>query len=154
MRDLSSSVALDPDLEPEEPPLARQPSIGLASLVFFGGFLGTLARYAVTFHHHAPRHGWDPTILLINVSGAFALGVLGTTLFARRPTWVGLRLAVGTGFLGGWTTYSAIIAGSLTLAHHHSLLASALNLLLELTIPVCAAGLGMVLGALLTQRAS
>ncbi len=128
--------------------------IGLASLVFIGGFLGTLARYAVVFYHHAPKHGWDPTILLINVSGAFVLGVLGTTLFTSRPTWVGLRLAVGTGFLGGWTTYSAIIAGSLTLAHHDSHLASALNLLFELIFPVLAAGLGMVLGALFTRRAS
>jgi CrcB protein len=149
---MSNPVVLDPDLEPESPPPPHPPSLRLVALVFLGGFLGTLARYAVLFYNHPPPHSWDPTILLINVSGAFVLGVLGATLFASKPEWVGLRLAVGTGFLGGWTTYSAVISGSLTLAHHSAHLAAGLNLLLELVVPVLGAGLGLVIGSLFSQR--
>jgi CrcB protein len=151
LRELASPVVLDPDLEPVEPGAPKAPSLPHALLVFVGGFLGTLARYAVVFHHPAPTGRYDPTILLINATGALVLGILGTTLFLRRPTWTGLRVALATGFLGGWTTYSAIIAGSLSLAHDSAQLAAAVNLGLELVVPVIAAGMGLLAGSLINR---
>ena len=151
MRELASPVVLDPDLEPTGPTAPRAPSLPHALLVFVGGFLGTLARYAVVFHHAAPVDRYDPAILLINASGALVLGILGTTLFVRRPSWTGLRVALATGFLGGWTTYSAIIAGSLTLTHEGAHAAALVNLGLELVVPVLAAGLGLLVGSLVNR---
>jgi len=58
------------------------------------------------------------TILLINVVGAFALGLLLESLVRRGPD-AGrrrdLRLLVGTGVLGGFTTYSALAVDTATL---------------------------------------
>ena len=151
MRELANPVALDPDLEPAEITRQKAPSLPHALLVFVGGFLGTLARYSVILHNAAPVAAFDPTILWINSTGAFALGVLGTTLFARRPEWTGLRVAVGTGLLGGWTTYSAVISGSLLLSHNRAPGAAFINLALELVIPVVCAGVGLMLGAVVNR---
>ena len=148
MRELASPVALDPELEPEETARPGRPPLLHVALVFLGGFLGTLARYGVVDGHPSPAHGVDLAVLLINASGAFVLGLLGTTLFVRRPSWVGLRLAITTGLLGGWTTYSAIIAGALVLAHNRAPAAGLGTLGLELIVPVLGAGLGLLLGAL------
>ena len=78
-------------------------------LVAGGGFLGTLARYAIVEVMPAPS-GWPFVTLLVNLVGAFALGLLiqgvasGNTDSPRRRA---LRLLAGTGFLGSFTTYSA-----------------------------------------------
>ena len=79
-------------------------------LVFTGGFLGTLARYSLdnTFPV-TPRH-WPWTTFVINIVGAFALGSLLECL-ARRPSFSRgqeLRLLLGTGFCGAFTTYSSL----------------------------------------------
>jgi CrcB protein len=121
------------------------------ALVFIGGFLGTLARYGVVDRHPASTRSVDATVLLINLSGALILGILGTSLFTRRPSWVGLRLSLATGLLGGWTTYSAVIAGALLLSHDHATAAGLTTLVLELIVPVLGAGLGLLLGSLLTR---
>jgi CrcB protein len=77
-------------------------------LVVLGGMLGTLARYGVALALPAPG-GWPLPTLAVNLSGAFILGLLLESLLragaddgARRA----VRLAAGTGFLGGFTTYS------------------------------------------------
>ena len=146
-------VELDPELEPEAIFHRLTPPLSHLTLVFLGGLLGTLLRYAVVFHHHAPLHAIDTPIVLINAAGALVLGFLGMTLFTRRAELVGTRLFLATGVLGGWTTYSAVIAGSLTLAHHHATAAAAANLGIELVAPVLAAGLGLFLGSLTVEGA-
>jgi CrcB protein len=83
-------------------------------LVALGGMVGTAAREALTLM--IPSVGAFPlAIFLINISGAFLLGVLLEGL-ARRGPDAGrrrtLRLLLGTGFLGGFTTYSALAAAS------------------------------------------
>jgi CrcB protein len=77
-------------------------------LVVLGGALGTLARYGVSIALPSPG-GWPVPILAVNLTGAFVLGLLLESLLragaddgARRA----VRLAAGTGFLGGFTTYS------------------------------------------------
>lgn len=72
-----------------------------------GGLLGANARYAVG-RLTAERFGTSFPVgtLLVNLSGAFVIGVLVTMLTARvaDPAW---RLLLVTGFLGGYTTFSA-----------------------------------------------
>ncbi|UYQ78652.1 CrcB family protein [Glutamicibacter sp. JL.03c] len=110
-------------------------------LVFVGGGAGTASRLAVSLA--LPQHGSVPVaILLINVSGAFALGWLLTSLSARGPETPrrkSLRLLLGTGFFGGFTTYSALATDTMLLFGQGSLTAA------------LAYGLGTVLlGALAT----
>jgi fluoride exporter len=83
-------------------------------LVALGGVFGTATREALTLA--VPSNGAFPlAIFLVNIIGAFLLGVLLEGLTRRGPD-AGrrrtLRLLVGTGFLGGFTTYSALAVDS------------------------------------------
>lgn len=76
-------------------------AIGLA------GLLGVLARHAV--QQMVPRHGGMPWgTLIVNVAGAFAIGFVAAFVVhrLRTPLWVQEALTVG--FLGGFTTFSAL----------------------------------------------
>jgi CrcB protein len=83
-------------------------------MVALGGAIGTGAREAISLAV-PPVDGVPVAILGINIFGAFLLGVLLETLLLRGPD-VGrrrdLRLFLGTGVLGGFTTYSALAADS------------------------------------------
>ncbi|WP_075529434.1 fluoride efflux transporter FluC [Ligilactobacillus sp. WC1T17] len=67
-------------------------------MVAFGAGLGALVRYNLTNIYKKHAHTVFPWItLIINLSGAFLLGLVKTTDAA---------LFLGTGFLGGYTTFS------------------------------------------------
>ena len=81
----------------------------LVASVAAGGALGSLARYGLS-HALPARGGWPVGTLAENLAGAFVLGLLLQGLLRRghetpRLRW--LRLTLGTGVLGGFTTYSA-----------------------------------------------
>ncbi|MDQ1531856.1 MAG: fluoride exporter [Microbacteriaceae bacterium] len=81
----------------------------LLGLVFLGGTVGTALRAAVGLVV-PPIAGVPWATVAINALGAFALGLLLAALVrhpdhGRGPT---LRLLLGTGLLGGFTTYSAL----------------------------------------------
>lgn len=93
-------------------PKVRPPHLQgrLLVLVLLGGGTGTLARWAVGL---AVPHvaGLPLGTLLVNLAGAFVLGALLEHLAARGPDAGrrrALRLTLGTGFCGGFTTYSAL----------------------------------------------
>jgi fluoride exporter len=91
-----------PPLRPWHPPPVHFLVVGL------GGLLGANARYYVG-EWVATRWGtafpWGT--LLINVSGSFALGLFLALATERGRDRPALRLFVATGFLGGYTTFSA-----------------------------------------------
>lgn len=79
-------------------------------LVAAGGMVGTAARYAITLLLQS-RHGWPIATLSVNLVGAFVLGLLLEALARRGPGRGArrrVRLVVGTGFCGAFTTYSAL----------------------------------------------
>lgn len=87
----------DPDLPPVPVPL-----LPLLVVVAVGGALGALARFGVAEALPHGRASVPVGTLLVNVVGALALGLLvGVAPDAR---W--LRPFLGTGVLGGFTTFS------------------------------------------------
>lgn len=79
-------------------------------LVALGGTVGTAARLGLGLA--LPDAGGVPVAVLVaNVLGALLIGVLT----ARIPASTDLRLLLGTGVLGGFTTYSAFMTGSVEL---------------------------------------
>jgi CrcB protein len=100
-------LPLDPDLPPSTPPHLTWTGV---ALVFAGGAVGTAARYAVA-EVVAPWGVWPAATFCVNVVGALALGMLLEAL-GRRGSDVGvrqrLRLLLGVGLLGGFTTYSTL----------------------------------------------
>ncbi len=87
------------------------------ALVFAGGVLGVLARellmIAVPDAMQLPL-----AVLIANLLGALLLGILLEAVARRGPESSGrrsLRLLLGTGVLGGFTTYSALAEAVLLL---------------------------------------
>ncbi|WP_291381157.1 CrcB family protein [Demequina sp.] len=84
----------------------------MLALVMLGGAVGVTARWHVS-EAFAPQPGqWPWATFLINVVGSLLLGLLLETLLRSGPDagWRrGIRVGVGTGLLGGFTTYSTFI---------------------------------------------
>lgn len=98
---------VDPDA-PEARPRRRWtlPLIGL------GGAVGTLMRFGIESAFPAAPAGWPWATFLINITGALVLAALLELLVLSGPDngWRRrLRLMVGTGVLGGFTTYSTFM---------------------------------------------
>lgn len=109
-------------------------------LVAAGGTVGTAARLALGLV--VPDAGGFPfAVLIANVVGALLIGVLA----ARLPAPADLRLMLGTGVLGGFTTYSAFMTGTVSLWTDAPVLAVAYALG-SLVLGLGAAALGLRLG--------
>jgi CrcB protein len=114
----SGELPIDSDVEVTDGrPSARPRPVHLrwryVGLVAIGGAVGTGVREALSLAF--PAAGAFPaTILVINLTGAFLLGVVLESLLnlgadeGRRRM---LRLLIGTGFMGGYTTYSTLAVG-------------------------------------------
>ena len=118
-------------------------------LVFAGGTLGTLARWAVGLAlPHRGGLAWGT--VLVNVLGAFVLGWLLAHLAGRGPDSGrrrAVRLAAGTGFCGGFTTYSALANDTDTLLRAGQLGAAAGYAVGTVVLGLLASGAGIALAS-------
>jgi fluoride exporter len=109
-------------------------------LVFLGGAVGTAARLALGLW--IPDAGGFPVATFaVNVVGSFLIGVLA----ARLPSTTDLRVLLGTGVLGGFTTYSAFMTGTVGLWAAAPGIA-VLYAVASLVLGLAAAALGLRLG--------
>lgn len=107
-----------------------------------GGAVGALGRWGVGLL--ASGAAWGT--LLVNVSGAFALGLLVVWLSQREPHPL-LRPFLSVGLLGGWTTYSTFALDA------HALGGDSLPGLLVYLLTTVVLGVGAALcGVLLGDR--
>jgi len=82
---------------------------GISLLVGLGGFAGSVARYGLSVTSQRYSIEWPIGTLAANVLGCLAIGIL-SGLFARGETVSPeIRLALATGFCGGFTTMSSMI---------------------------------------------
>lgn len=107
-------------------------------LVAAGGAVGTAARLGLGLL--LVDAGVLP-VLIANATGALLIGILT----ARLPKATDLRLLLGTGALGGFTTYSAFMTGTIALWADAPLLAIAYAAG-SLVLGLAAAALGLRLG--------
>ena len=107
---LAPSMAASPSAASSPPAAGRAPSVAASlALVAAGGCAGTLVRAALERAWPASPGHLPVTTLALNIVGALALGLLLGVLGEERPR---LRLALGTGVLGGLTTHSTFILES------------------------------------------
>jgi fluoride exporter len=115
--------------------------------VLLGGILGTGMRLALdaVLPHSDSQFPWST--LLINIVGSFVLALLVARVWPTAPAW--LRAGLGTGVLGSFTTFSALIVSLFTLTHAGIPLLALVYLVTSLAGGLAAALLGLRLGALL-----
>jgi CrcB protein len=111
-------------------------------LVALGGTGGTALRCLITAA--VPSTGFPLATFGINLAGAFTLGVLLEVLGRRpSPRAAALRLLLGTGVLGGFTTYSSLAVDTASLTGMGAAGTAALYSLGTLVLGVAAAALGI-----------
>ena len=87
-------------------------------LVGAGGFLGSMARYAAIFSiERRVQAAFPYGTLAVNVLGSLILGVVLAVVMRKTGTYQEWRLFLGTGFCGGFTTFSAFSAENMMLLH-------------------------------------
>ena len=117
-------------------------------LVFIGGGLGAVARHGVNRAGLAmlgPGFPW--WTLAVNVGGSLAIGLL-VGLFGALETGHQMRLFLITGFLGGFTTFSAFSLDALTLWERGAGWQAGLYILGSVILSLIAAALGLMLSRL------
>ncbi len=117
--------------------------------VAIGGLLGALARYGVSLIVYQPN-GFPLGTLLINVTGSLFLTWFYTLTQERIHIHPHLRLAVGTGFVGAFTTFSTFTVETWTLYTS----GRGLEALLYVGLSTVGGLLGAFLGYLLAVRQS
>jgi len=78
-------------------------------VVFLGGGTGAVARYlmGLAISHHAKGSVFPWHTLSINLLGALLIGAIMELLALRTSLPESMQLLLVTGFLGGFTTFSA-----------------------------------------------
>lgn len=116
-------------------------------LIGIGGCCGAIARYALdTWVTDATRASFPWGTLAINVTGSFALGLLFALTAERGPLPEELRLPLGVGFLGAYTTFSTFALESLRLAESGSWALALTNTIGSVLLGIAAVLLGVAIG--------
>lgn len=118
-----------------------------ALLVAVGGAIGSLLRYYVglgSLRLMGPGFPWGT--LIVNVVGGFIIGVFAEMIARRFNASVELRLLLMTGFLGGFTTFSAFSLDAITLFERGDVFAGAIYIAASVGLSMVAvmAGLGLM----------
>lgn len=112
-------------------------------VIGLGGALGTLFRYLINAHLLFVDYPLGTVIE--NLIGSLLLGLLtGWVVFKKMKEWI--RLSIGVGFCGGFTTMSTFAADTLYLQLHFNTFHTLLYILLSLFGGLLLAFIGFLLG--------
>lgn len=123
-----------------------------ALAVAAGGAVGALARVGLgeALPHEAGTWAWST--LLENASGGLLLGALVVVLLERFPASRYARLLLGTGLLGGYTSFSALSVDAVLIVRDGRPGVAAAYVVLSLTTLLLAAAVGVVVARAALQR--
>jgi fluoride exporter len=117
------------------------------TLVAMFGAAGAVSRYALDGWISDLTHGQFPWgTFVINVAGAFALGLLlalTTERLLPHPNW---RIAIGIGYFGSFTTFSTYAYESVKLAEDGAVGLALVNSVGMVALGMLAAFTGLALG--------
>jgi CrcB protein len=114
-------------------------------LVLLGGAFGTGLRYFLSLAIYSfvkgPRFPWGN--LAVNVSGCFAIGILAELFEDRLLVSPTVRVALLTGVLGGYTTFSSFAFETLSLIRDGEIGLAMLNVSASVLLGLAAVWAGM-----------
>lgn len=96
---------IDPDIE-DSARLRLHPDVSTVLVVMIGGVIGALGRYAATLWWPTPPSGFPWTTFGINALGSLLLAAVVVLSTERWTEATLLRPLLGTGVIGGFTTFS------------------------------------------------
>lgn len=114
--------------------------------IALAGALGALARYGVDRALSRGPGGFPWAILVVNVTGSFALGLVVALFTGRVEVDPSLRTTVTVGFLGAYTTFSTLSLDTYRLIEEGSYGLALANGLGSLALGVLALSAGILLG--------
>jgi CrcB protein len=144
--------------EPDDPDLADSPDSTHHSeatfllVIALGGALGTAARYAAGLAWPTSAATFPGTTLAINVAGCALMGVLMVLVTERFAAPALLRPFLGTGVLGGFTTFSTYAVDAERLFRLDAAGTALLSLVVTLVLAVAAVWAGATATRALTRR--
>ena len=115
-------------------------------LIFVGGGIGSIARYALMqaiSRYITPGSAFPWHTLGVNVLGAFLIGLLIEILALRIAMPAPPRFLLVTGFLGGFTTFSAFSMETALMLERGDYLNSSLYILASVAFTVAAVFMGI-----------
>jgi len=112
-----------------------------------GGFAGALARWgvAMVFGRAFPTMQFPLGTFFINITGSLFLGWFLTFAGTRYPVSDTMKLAVATGFVGAYTTFSTFMYESTRLSDDGASLEAITNLVGSVIVGLLAVKLGMMI---------
>lgn len=113
--------------------------------VLVGGLLGTGLRLGISALFPAGDADFPWATLLVNVVGSFTLALLVARVWPMSPAW--LRAGLGSGLLGSFTTFSALIVSLLALTRAGMPFVAIVYLAVSLVAGLVAAAIGLKLGS-------
>lgn len=143
LRLLVSRLPVDPDLAPDVLPAPSRLVAALAVAV--GGVAGALGRAGLAAALPHDPGEWPLATLVTNLSGCLLLAALLVVLAERWPASRYLRPLLGTGVLGGYTTFSTLSVDVVELAREASVIQAAGYLLASLLGTLAAAVTGLLM---------
>ena len=123
-----------------------RPPRAVVLCVAVGGAVGALARYGLSRVIHVPTDGFPRATFVINISGAFVLGLFLTVLRERRLSARYSRPLIAIGFLGAYTTFSTMAVETVTLIKDGHAGTGIAYLLLSVAVGLAVCALGVVVG--------
>jgi len=115
--------------------------------IMVAGAFGAAARYGVDglVTQHVPgSFPWGTFV--VNISASVLLGIVFTLTTQRLAVDAPTRLALTTGFIGSYSTFSTLMLESMRLAGSGSNGLALLNVLGSVFVGMIAVGVGMLLG--------
>lgn len=116
-------------------------------LVAAGGAVGSVARYAVgawTIRAFGTALPWGTFI--VNIVGSFVIGLFAEMVARKFSASPELRLLLITGFLGGFTTFSAFSLDAITLIERGASTWALAYVVGSVTLAIAAVIAGLALG--------
>lgn len=126
-------------------------------LVMLGAALGGLARYAAgtavlqRFTARFPENVFPLGTLVVNVTGCFLIGLLMSIFVSKGDPNPNMRLFLVTGFLGGYTTFSAFGWETFEAVQKETVLIGIGNVVLSVGLGYLSVWLGAVCGSWLSK---